>query len=138
LFIKPCQIDLGPGSIQDQQILAIRDSEDVEIVHDPSSLVTHERVLALTHRESLHIIGHDPVQESRGGFAGDDNLAHVRDVEHTRRLTHREMFVHDARVLHRHLPAAKVNQAGTQFLMGMVKGGSLKYHGTPLGGQSIL
>ena len=39
----------------------------------------------------------------------DNQLSHVRDVEHADVLPHGLMFLDDARVLHRHEPAAERN-----------------------------
>ena len=50
------------------------------------------------------------------------DLAHVRDVEHARRGTHREVLGPDARVLHRHLPARRTDQLRARRAMAVVQG----------------
>jgi hypothetical protein len=44
-------------------------------------------------------------------------LTDVRNIEEARRRAHGLVLVHDAGVLHRHLPAAEFNELAAQLLM---------------------
>jgi hypothetical protein len=68
--------------------------------------------------EFANVIGQSLVQKGFGPGATDENLAHVRDVKQARGSADSLMLLHNARVLHRHFPAAEFDQARSQFLMG--------------------
>ena len=57
--------------------------------------------------EFVDVVGQHLVEPAARARAGRDQLAHVRNVEDADVVSHRLVFVHDARVLHRHDPIAE-------------------------------
>jgi len=45
------------------------------------------------------------------------NLPHVGNIENSCRLSHRQMLLHNARVINRHFPPSKLDQLPSQFLV---------------------
>ena len=67
--------------------------------------------------EFVDVVGQHPIEPGgsvavvaafvRRGRRSDDELSHVRYVEHADVVSHALMFLHDAGVLHRHEPAGE-------------------------------
>ena len=107
LFLKPLNILQNARSINDEQVLLFVEAVSIQIVDYTSGLIAHECVLSVARRQLPDIICQQAVQEPRGAGPADQHLAHVRNIEQASGLTHGQMFVHDAGVLHRHFPAAE-------------------------------
>ena len=73
--------------------------------------------MPLTGREFPHVVSERGVEKCFGRGTAHEDFAHVADVEHARRATHRVMLVGDAGVLNRHLPAAELDELAAELLM---------------------
>jgi len=77
----------------------------------PAAFIAPQGVLPLAHRELANVIRQKKIQELHRAAAAHADFAHVRDVENPSGISDSEMFVDDAGVLNRHLPAAEFDQA---------------------------
>ena len=111
----------GTAAIDDEQENFLGKFVGVEVVNHTAALVAHERVLAETGRELADVVSQNAIQKLRSSRAAHSDFAHVRDVENPGGISHREMFVCDARVLHGHLPTAELDEFAAEFLVGFVK-----------------
>ncbi len=82
-----------------------------EIVDDAAVLVRQERVLRLAVTHAVDVVREHLLEERLRGRAVHVDLAHVRDVEHSRVCAHRAMLLDDALVLDRHLEACERHHA---------------------------
>ena len=82
-----------------------------------AAFVAHQRVLTLPRRQFADVVGEGLIEKGRGPRAADLDLAHVGNVEQAGRLPHSQVLVGNAGVLHRHLPAAELNQFSAQRLV---------------------
>ena len=71
--------------------------------------------------ELCHMIGRHPLEPVKDAGTIKGQPAHVADVEEPHTLTHRLMLVDDRRVLDRHRPTAKFNQAAAAGLVPVVE-----------------
>ena len=115
--LDPLDIRVDARRVYDRQVLSIGDPVDVQVVDHSPALVAHERVLAPAWLEFAQVVGQYLVEKCLRGRAADQELAHVRDVENAGRAAHGLMFLHDAGVIHRHFPAAELDEFGAQFLV---------------------
>ena len=63
--------------------------------------------MPLTDAQVRYIIGQHAIEPVTRIISRDDELSHVRNIEHTDCVSYGLMFIHDATVLHRHEPAAE-------------------------------
>src|SRR5262245_46284516 len=86
---------------------------DGEIVDDPPVWITEGCVLHLEGFQLAGIISGEPLYHGQCAWPPDLDLAHVADVEQADRSAHGPVLLEDARVLHRHFPAAKLDEFRT-------------------------
>ena len=77
--------------------------------------------MPLSDFQFVDVVGQHRVQPTARVFAFNDELPHVRDVEHSNALSHRLMFLDDAGVLHRHQPTGERHHLCATFHMLVVK-----------------
>jgi hypothetical protein len=76
-----------------------------QVVDDTAALVEQKSVLALADLQLVDVVCQHCVQPFARARSIDNQLAHVRNVEHADVVSHGLMFLHDAGVLHGHEPA---------------------------------
>src|SRR4029453_13467305 len=109
MFLQPGEIFVGACRIYDEKKLLPPDSIDDQIINDSTALVKKKSVLASAHIEFVDVFGQNDVQPIVRSGSFDNQLSHVRNVENADVVSHGPMFVHNARVLHRHEPARERN-----------------------------
>src|SRR5205085_11472023 len=76
-------------------------------MNDATVIIEEKSVLPLTDVQLRYIICQHGVEPVTRITSRDNELSHVRDIEHADCVSHRLMFIHDAGILHRHEPAAE-------------------------------
>lgn len=95
-----------------------------EVINDSGPVIEHDGVLPLADVQFIDVIGQHGVQPCSRCGAGHRELAHVGDVKDAAGFAHGFVFVQDAGVLHRHVPAGEGNHSGSQFnVLGCQRGG---------------
>lgn len=127
LLVEPGGVGADAGGVDDEEEFFGLDLIDVKVVNRAAALIAHQGVLALAVLQFADVVGQDAVEEFRGGAAAHDDLAHVGNIEQSGGGAHGLVFIEDAGVVQGHFPAAEINQAGAQFLVGGEEWRSLKH-----------
>jgi len=98
----------------DDEVGAVHVGVDQHVVDGRAALGREDAVLDAAGLERQHVAGHHPV--GRAGVVRADELdpAHVADVEEADLTPGGVGLGDDAFVLHRHVPAAEVDDAGAR------------------------
>ncbi len=80
-----------------------------QIVYYSTAFVEEKSVLACPDLELVHIVSQHRVEPCARTAPFDNELSHVRNIENANAVSDGLMFLDDARVLHRHEPAAERN-----------------------------
>ena len=127
--LQPRQ-DGGPRSgIADHEEPVRREARDDHVVEDRAVVPQHVRVPRAARRRR-DVVRAEEVHERVGLAALDEDFAHVADVEKAEGLADREVLLHDARVLERHLPGGELDEPCPGLPMPFVEGRAGR-HGTP-------
>jgi tRNA A37 N6-isopentenylltransferase MiaA len=102
MILQPCKIFIRASRIHDEQILLFADAIYNQVVNDPAAVIEQKRVLARANSELVDIVSQHAVKPIATTSAVHDELAHVRNVEDADIVSHCQMFLDDAGVLHRH------------------------------------
>ncbi|MNT48408.1 hypothetical protein D3C72_1851890 [compost metagenome] len=113
MLAEPGPVLVDVGGVHDQQVTVALAADD-GIVHHSAGRAGELGVEALADGKVEDVAGHHPGQEAGCAFSAHNELAHVRDVEEADGLADRLVLLDDARVLHRHVPAAERHHAGLQ------------------------
>ena len=106
-LLQPGVVDRAIRGVDHEEIQALAEPVDNEVVDDSAVLVRQQRVLRFTLVEPVEVVRQRSLQELAGARPLDLELAHVRDVEDARVGPHRPVLGDDALVLHGHLPAGE-------------------------------
>ena len=93
--------------VHDEEVGALADPVDDQVVDDPAVLVRQQRVLRLAGRELVEVVRERALQQLVGTRPLHLELAHVRDVEDAGVRPDGPVLGDDALVLHGHLPAGE-------------------------------
>ena len=121
--LHPGEVLGGFGGIDHQEPCFGSGAVKNEVINHPAAFVEEERVLPLPDPETGVVVGEEAVQPVAGGGALDAELSHVRDVEDAAGTADREVFLGDALVLHRHIPAGKGHHPGSGVQVGFMQRG---------------
>ena len=120
---KPCEVFINLGGVHHyEEGFRFHPVQD-KVVNDSGSVIEHDGVLPLPYIQFVDVIGQHGVQPGRGRIAGYRELPHVGDVKDAAGFAHCFVFVQNAGVLHRHIPAGKRNHSGSQFNVFSCQGG---------------
>src|SRR5437016_628534 len=111
MSFQPRKILLDLRRINDEQKYPVAKSVKNQIINDAAVIVEEKSILPLTDIQLRDIIGQHGVEPVTRAVSRDDELSHVRNIEHPDCVSHGLMFVHDSGVLDRHEPAAKRDNA---------------------------
>ena len=106
--------------VHDHEVLVIGEAVDDHVIDDRSTLVREEPVARLAHGEARDVARDEPVDRRAGAGPDEEELAHVREIEQPRVLSHGTMLGDDAgRILDRHLVARELHHlsAGADVLV---------------------
>lgn len=122
VFFHPCVILGDHGGVDDEEVGVFGGAVGDEVVDDAAVLVEEEGVVALAGGEFFEVVGEDGVKPCGGVFAGDDDLAHVGDVEDAGFLADGGVLAEDGAVLDGHVPAGEGDEAGAEGQVGGFEG----------------
>ena len=108
-LLHPTEVGLAIRGVDDEQIAALAEAVDDQVVDDPAVLVRQERVLRLPRRDPVEVVREEALQEGGRLRPLDLDLAHVRDVEDAGVRADGLVLLDDALVLDGHLPAGERN-----------------------------
>ena len=94
---------LAVGGVAHHQV-ALVDAVDDEVIDHAAIARAQHRILGLSGRKAARIGDHAMAQKGERIRAGDEQLAHVRQVEQSHGRSNGAVFVDDRGVLDRHLP----------------------------------
>jgi len=114
-LLEPGVVGLAVRGVHDEEVEALPEPVDDEIVDDPAPVVREERVLRLADGEPVEVVRERALEELARVRSFDFELAHVRDVEDAGVGPHRAMLRDDALVLHGHLPACERHHARSEL-----------------------
>src|SRR6266540_1719643 len=120
----PVLVDV-PG-VDGEHVAIITYAVHGEVVDDRAVRVTQQGVLDLAHVQSRHVVGGQMLERGEGPGALDLELAHVAHVEEPDGAPHRAVLLDDARVLHRHVPAAEGHHARPGLDVRLMERGALE------------
>ena len=100
--------------VDDHQKVIAPEPVHENVVHERAELGEDRGVLRLTRLQLRRVVAEDRLDGGECVLAGDFELAHVRDVEQTGAVADGEMFLSDAGVFERHLPAAELHHLGAR------------------------
>ena len=107
LAAYPLVILVDVGGIDGEQKVVIGKLADASVVDRAAVGITHHAVEHLARTDLRDIVGEDMVHEALGILAGNEHLAHVRDVEHATVMAHSVVLLYNRCVLDRHVKARK-------------------------------
>jgi hypothetical protein len=88
-----------------QEEFVVAQEIDDKIVNDAAVFIEEKGIVAVAGGEALDVIGEKAIEPGSSAGAGDDELAHVRDIEKAGLGADGEVLIDDAAVLDRHEPA---------------------------------
>ena len=98
-----------------------------EQVIDKCALLGHQPgIVRLPHDKFRRVVASDVLDELERLRPANLNLPHVADVEQARRRARRHVLSHDARILDRHVPPAKIDHFGLEAAVDAVQRGLAK------------
>jgi hypothetical protein len=124
---RPCEIHFGFEAVVCPNVfeifLLIRgiDAEeevlivylvDQNVIYKTAVLIEQSRVVRLPLFEPRRVIGGDVIHQLKRLWATNLNFAHMADVKQACGCAHGLVLIEDPRILHRHVPAAKIDHFG--------------------------
>src|SRR5437016_5450061 len=76
-----------------------------QVINHTAIIIEQKRVLPLTDVQLGRVIGQHGIEPIPRAVSRDDELSHVRNIEHSDRVSYALVLIHDAAILHRHEPA---------------------------------
>ena len=107
-------------------MLRLELSVNEEIIYDTAVRMTHHTIKNLTRLETTDLIGKYKVNECLSIWSADENLTHVRNVEHTHLVADSVVLIHNVRILDRHIESCKRTHFGAKCHMTVMKTGYFK------------
>jgi hypothetical protein len=114
-------VRLDVRGVHDEEIVVRTPAVGDEIVDDPALVVREQGVLRVAVVHLVEVVREAGLQVVVGAVPGDPELPHVRDVEDAGRGPDSPMLAHDGRVLNRHLPASKGDEARAESGVALVQ-----------------
>src|SRR5438128_11981515 len=117
---QPREIFLDLRGIYDEQKFRLADSIKNQIINDAAVIIEEKSVLPLTDVQLRYIISQHGIEPVARAISRDDELPHMRNIEHSDGVSDGLMFIHNAAVLHRHETAVEWYNLSTVPLAFMV------------------
>src|SRR5690606_21867861 len=105
---------VGVGGVGHHPVVVLFPSPHDDVVDDAAVVVEQHRVVGATRLVLGDVVGEEVAQDLGAVRTGDLQPPEVGDVEHPHALADGTMLLEDGLVLHRHLPAAEVDEAGAE------------------------
>ncbi len=117
----PGEVLVVVGRVDDEEIFLRAHAVDEHVV-DEGRFGGHQgRVLDLAGGELGGVVRGQMLDIGQGVLAGDQDLAHVADVEEAGLRPHGHMFGDDAGIFDRHLPADEFDHLAAELLVELVE-----------------
>ena len=110
LLDDPGQVLIDVRRIDAQEKMLWAHAVDGEIIDDPPVWITEGRVVHLEDFQLRRIIGGESLHHLQCPWPADLDLSHMTDIEESDRRAHSLMLFENAGILHRHFPAAEVDE----------------------------
>src|SRR5439155_71142 len=107
MSIQPFEIFVRARCVHDEEKLFVANAIRDQVIDDSAAFVQQKSVLALADLQLVDVVGQHRIQPNARIAAIDNQLAHVRNVEHADVLSDGLMFFHNAGVLNRHQPSGE-------------------------------
>src|SRR5216684_1031803 len=107
MSIQPFEIFVRARCVHDEEKFFVADAIRNQVVDDSAAFLQQKSVLALANLQLVDVVGQHRIQPTARIAVIDDQLAHVRNVEHADVLSDGLMFFHNAGVLNRHQPSGE-------------------------------
>ncbi len=117
ILTDPREVLIRRARVHHQEQLLRPEPIDQQIVHHAAFLVRKRRVMCLSVNELRDVIGRDRIHKIDRTVALDPDLAHMRDVKKARVRAAAHMLFDHARILHGHVPPAKIDHLPAQRAM---------------------
>ena len=122
------QVLVGVGGVDHQEEAILLVAVEIGVVHRAAPLVGDDAVLGLVQVERQDIGGEDVLEKLHPLGAGDEQTAHVGNVEQAAHAAGIQMLGHDAGgILDGHEPSSEIHHDGPFGHMGVVEGRSLQF-----------
>src|SRR5579883_985094 len=121
LPLDPRQVFLDIAGVDDEHVVLLRQEIDQQIVNSTAIRLTQLCVQSLVEREARDIVRHKILQKRERVLSFDFKFAHMANIEKASTSTYDLMLVDNPTVLHGHLPATKIYQAGRERTMLLVE-----------------
>ncbi len=115
------EIFLLVGRIHAEEVGIVSYLVDQNVVDETAVFVEQAGVVGLADGKTRGGVGGDVIHQFQRFGTADFDLAHVADIEQPNRVAHGVVFIHDAGVLDRHVPAAEIDHAGRAGTMNFVE-----------------
>ena len=118
LLFDPCEVLVYIGCVHNEkEMLRLELSVNEEIIYDTTVRMAHHTIKNLTRLETTDLIGKYKVNECLSIWSTDENLTHVRNVEHTHIVADSVVLIHNVRILDRHIESCKRTHFGAKCHM---------------------
>src|SRR4029077_21140779 len=121
MFLKPDEIFLRAGCIDHEQKFLLASPVNDQVINDAPTLVQQKGVLTRSNIELAYVVCEHAVEPLASAHPVHNQLSHVRNIKDPDVVSHRLMFLDDARVLQRHEPSGERNYSRAEPDMFLVK-----------------
>ena len=127
VILYPEEILLDVGGVHHEKIVVSGELlVNQKIIHGATVRVKHHSVQHLTRNHRTDVIGEYVVDELFRVRAADEDLTHVRHIEHTHIVADRQMLLCDRRVLNRHIESSERTHLGSKSHVAVMKTGNFE------------
>ena len=128
LLLNPGPVLIDVGSIDDEEETLVGHLIHQEVVNDATILVAHHAIEDFSMGHACHIVRKDVIDIAFCVSTGNQHFAHVTDIEHATGCAYCLMLVHNARILNRHVEAAKGRHQRSQGDVFVIETGLFVVH----------
>ena len=124
VFAEVSVVFLDVGGVHDYQEVVARNAVDNQVIDDTAARMAGHGIHGSAITQGAHVIGDQALHGLGGARSAKMDFAHMADVEDAHGAARGLVLLDDAgRVVHRHEPAAKVDQLRTKTLVCAGEGG---------------
>ena len=103
------------GGVDANEVLVVSYFVHKNVVNKTAVFIQQPTVLDLPNFQLRRVVGANPIHQFESLRTANHQLAHVADVEYADARADGLVLVKNAFVLHRHIPAAKINHFGPKL-----------------------
>ena len=121
VLIDPVPVLVYVRRIYNEHVLDLADAVHEQVVDNATPTVGQVAVLDFSVEESAGVVGRYTLNQVKCPFAFEDELAHVRDIEHADAVADRIVFVEVGGVADGHFVARERHDLRAQLLMNVME-----------------